>query len=255
MRSESIGFSAHAGANERLRPDQIDPVEIYAAAIDTSDYVSQIAPVVLRHVGSAGHLLDIGAGGGQLGAALNPRHWTAVEPNPNMRARLSRFSPAPHSMACGWDEAPLANSSFDTVLAATMPAIMQEPARFLARCLEWSRAGVVRVVPAHRGPRGLVLAGCLPREWHNEDETPGIDITMAGLKGCLQPQTEYVSWTFSSVTNDLDATAQFLCGRLKWPSDDKRCRDLRDHLSTKAKPVSGGYRLDIPRRSAILVWG
>lgn len=236
-------------------PDQIDPVEIYASAIDTSDYVSRIAPTILGRVGRAGDLLDIGAGGGQLGAALHPGAWTAIEPNSNMRARLARFSPPPVSVACGWHEASLPKASFDTVLAATMPAVMHEPAQFLTRCLEWSRGHVVWVVPAHRGPRGLVLAGCLPGEWHNEDETPGIDITMAALADCPQPEATYVDWTFSAVADDLEETAAFLSTRLKWPPHDKRRAELVRHLSSQARPVSKGYRLDIPRKSAVLAWG
>ena len=68
-----------------------------------------------------------------------------------------------------------------------MPALFDHPEAFLARCLGWARQSVVWVVPAHAGPRGLCFAGCLPREWHGEDETPGIDIVMAELAPPSRP--------------------------------------------------------------------
>jgi hypothetical protein len=256
VRVSSVPGSSRAGDKPSADAfDAIDPVEIYASAIDTSDYVSQLAPAIRSMIGAAGCLLDVGAGGGQLGAALDPSAWTVIEPNANMRARLKRFSPPPKIFAQSWREAKLKAGSFDTVLAATMPAIMQEPSAFLAHCLKWSRGLVIWVVPSHRGPRGLVLAGCLLREWHNEDETPGIEITMAQLAGSPSPRRLDVDWTFSAVTADLGRTANFLCGRLGWSSLDTRRNALLDHLAAQAKSVRGGYRLDIPRKSAVLIWG
>lgn len=233
----------------------VDPVEIYASAIDTSDYTAKLAPAILSMIGGCGRLLDVGAGGGQLGVSLSPSDWTAIEPNANMRARLRRLSPSPQIVADGWASAGIHAGSFDTVLAATMPAVMQEPAPFLAQCLSWSRGHVVWVVPAHRGPRGLVLAGCLPSAWHNEDETPGIELTLAALQRSPPPRTIEVAWTFSAVTDDLAGTADFLCRRLGWDAGDPRRSELHDHLAAQATPVAEGYRLNIPRKSAVLVWG
>src|SRR4051794_7142080 len=102
----------------------IDPLGLYAAAIDTSDYVARLSPVVRRLVPRIGELLDVGAGGGQLGAALQDRAfpWTAIEPSAAMRARLARLARPPYLIATGWHEAKVSALSHDTVLAATMPA-------------------------------------------------------------------------------------------------------------------------------------
>jgi len=51
-------------------------------------------------------------------------------------------------------------------------------------------AGVLITVqgaPSFGGPRGLCFAGCLPPQWHREDETPGIDIVMRGLAPSSRP--------------------------------------------------------------------
>ncbi len=236
----------------------IDPLELYAAAIDSSDYVARLVPPVRRLVPEVGCLLDVGAGGGQLGAALQHRalSWTAIEPSPTMRARLARLPAAPYIVPAGWEEADVAGSAHDTVLAATMPALFDEPERFLARCRIWARRTVVWIVPAHAGPKGLCFAGCLPSQWHGEDETPGLDIVMRGLGPASRPDAmAFAEWTFSGVVPDLPKLSAYLADRLGWSEVDERRAALGAHLAAQAVPDAGGVRLNIPRKSAVLVWG
>jgi hypothetical protein len=165
-----------------------------------------------------------------------------------------RLAHPPQVIAAGWQQAEVAHRH-DTVLAATMPAFFDHPEAFLARCRDWART-VVWVVPAHAGPKGLCFAGCLLPEWHREDETPGIDITMRGLApSSYPPHVAFTDWTFTGVVPDLSELSAFLAGRLGWsPSDDRRAQ-MTAHLARQAKRTGSGYRLDIPRRSAVLVWG
>ena len=177
----------------------IDPIELYAAAIDTSDFVARVAPLIHRGVGDIGDLLDIGAGGGQLGCALRAPHrrWTAIEPASNMRARLAQLEDPPHLIAEGWEASDVPFDGHDTVLAANIAAPLEEPNAFLQRCRAWARRSVVWVVPAQHGPHGMCFAGCLPAAWHGEDETPGIDVVLRGLAPSAQPHSiAFVEWTF-----------------------------------------------------------
>lgn len=236
----------------------LEPLELYASAIDTSDYVARVAPLVRQFVPEIGRLLDVGAGGGQLGAALQQRPWpwTAIEPSPVMRARLAKLHVPPTILASGWADAEVPSGTHDTVLAATMPALFEAPEAFLARCRDWARRVVVWIVPAHRGPRGLCFAGCLPTEWHGEDETPGLDITLGGLRTDSRPdKIAFVDWTFSGVVEDLPRLASYLADRLGWPVTDARRPRLTQHLERHTKPDAFGARLDISRKSAVLVWG
>jgi SAM-dependent methyltransferase len=252
---------------EKLLPEQaaadalFDPLELYAAAIDASDYVAALAPLIRQTASEIGDLLDVGAGGGQLGAALAAPHarFTAIEPSSTMRARLLRLPNPPAVLACGWEEAAIADASHDTVLAATMPAVMEQAAEFLPRCRRWARRQVVWVVPAHHGPRGLCFAGCLPSAWHGEDETPGLDTTLRNLRPADRPHAmQFVDWTFTGVVADVSKLASFLAGRLGWPPHDARRAQLHAHLvaqmKPRAKPRDGAVCLEIPRRSAVLVW-
>lgn len=236
----------------------VDPLELYASAIDTSDYVARLVPAVRRLVPRIGQLLDVGAGGGQLGAALQDRAcpWTAIEPSAAMQARLARLASPPRLIAAGWHDAELRPASHDTVLAATMPALFDRPDVFLARCLDWARRHVVWVVPAHAGPRGLCFAGCLPSRWHGEDETPGIEIVLGGLAPASRPhEVAFVDWTFSGVVTDLPGLAAYLAHRLGWAADDARRSELAAHLAAQALPDAAGVRLNIARKSALLAWG
>lgn len=250
-----MSSSSHDPANRRR---EIDPLALYASAIDTSDYVAKIAPLIRRRVPETGDLLDIGAGGGQLGAALRDpaQRWTAIEPSPFMQSRLAALHPPPRVVAAGWPTADVGFDAHDTVLAATMPATMDEPETFLARCRSWARRTVVWVVPAHAGPRGLCFAGCLPLEWHGEDETPGVEVTLRGLSPGSRPRhVEFVDWIFTGIVADLDELAGYLATRLGWPAADDRRARLVAHLAAQAKREAAGFRLDISRKSAVLVWG
>lgn len=262
----SILFGSGAertGPNVALGPTQesagrspaIDPVELYAAGIDSSDYVARVGPLIRQGVRDIGDLLDIGAGGGQLGHALRApnRLWTAIEPSSNMRARLARLSAPPRVIAEGWEAADLPVSGHDTVLAANIAAPLQEPNAFLARCLGWSRRSVIWVVPAQHGPHGLCFAGCLPAAWHGEDETPGVDLVLRSLAPSAQPHSVAVAeWTFCGIVADVAKLATYLADRLGWPKS--RRSEMAAHLARQAKPDPRGYRLEIPRKSAALVW-
>lgn len=239
------------------RPD-IDPIELYAGGIDTSDYAARVAPLVRRALPDIGDLLDIGAGGGQLGNALRDpqRKWTAIEPSSNMRARLARFANAPALIASGWENAAVPDGDHDTVLGANIPAPLQQSEQFLARCRGWSRRNVVWVVPAQAGPRGLCLAGCLPATWHGEDETPGVELVLRALPKALHPHSiEFAEWTFSAVIPDIEWIAAYLADRLGWAAKDARRDQLAAHLAMQAAPDPKGHRLDVFRKSAVLVWG
>lgn len=236
----------------------IDPLELYAAAIDSSDYVSRVAPLIRQAVHPIGGLLDIGAGGGQLGNAVRDRgqRWTAVEPSATMRARLARFADRPTMIPEGWESADLEDQNHDTVLAASVGASLTSTNEFLSYCRTLARRTVVWVVHAQKGPHGLIFAGCLPAEWHCEDETPGIDIVRRNLAPEAQPDiTHVVEWTFSAIVDDSREIAIYLADRLGWASSDPRRPQMVDHLAHAAKPDPVGYRLEIPRKSAILVWG
>ena len=117
----------------------------------------------------------------------------------------------------------------------------------------WARRTVIWVVPAQHGTRGMCFAGCLPASWHGEDETPGVDVVLRALAPSSQPHSVAVGeWTFSGIVADVAELANYLADRLGWP--DSRRPDMSAHLARQAKPDAGGYRLDIPRRSAVLVW-
>lgn len=249
--------AAPAEAESRLGDAAIDPLELYAGGIDGSDYVARVAPLIRAAVPRIGDLLDIGAGGGQLGQALRDpaAAWTAVEPAPAMRRRLGALVPPPALHPVGWREAILPENCADTVLAANMPAPLTGATEFLARCRLWARRAIVWLVPAQNGPRGLCLAGCLPREWHGEDEIPGIDLVLASLRPADRPAiAARADWTFSAVTPDLPRLAAYLCDRLAWSPDDPRRPALHRRLAEQAVAVPGGHRLSVPRSSAILVW-
>ena len=92
--------------------------------------------------------------------------------------------------------------------------------------------------------------------WHGEDETPGIDIVLRGLQPSSKPQEiSFAAWTFAGVVSDLDELGNYLADRLGWPAADDRRARLVAHLEAQAKREAAGFRLEISRKSAVLVWG
>jgi hypothetical protein len=53
---------------------------------------------------------------------------------------------------------------------------------------------------------------------------------------------------------NLPRLASYLADRLGWPPTDERRPRLLAHLAAQAKPDAAGLRLDIARKSAVLVW-
>ena len=114
---------------------------------------------------------------------------------------------------------------------------------------------IVWIVPAHEGPRGLCFAGCLPAAWHREDQTPGLEIVLRGLSTRSRPhEIALADWTFCGVVPDLLRLADYLAARLGWSRSDARRARLFERLRGQAKPGPGGSRLEIARKSAVLVW-
>lgn len=240
----------------RSNAGSLDPLALYASAIDNSDYASRVAPLIQRLTSEIGDLVDVGAGGGQLGASLLGRksRWTVIEPSPVMRARLALRAERPRIIPLDWDDERIVCEPADTALAATMPGYFHDPLGFLARCRQWARRQVVWVVPAQPAPKGLILAACLPRDWHREDETPGIDLVLPKLGTDLPDRSDVTDWTFSLDLPDIAAFAAFQADRLGWTPDNPRRPQLVDHLHKQAVPTPAGFRLSCHRRSAILVW-
>lgn len=240
-------------------PVRFDPLELYASGIDQSDYAARVARVIAAGTLPANDLLDVGAGGGQLGSALRGlglNRWIALEPAPSMRARLRRLRRVPDRLiATGWEAVRGTDPRCDLVLAANVAAPLTQTQRFLDFSRAHARRDVVWVVPAQAGPRGLCLAGCLPQAWHGEDETPGVDLVLASLPETDRPHSiDCIDWTFRLCVDDLPALAHYLADRLDWPRRDGRRRELLSHLAAQGRAIPEGVELSVAKRSAILHW-
>jgi hypothetical protein len=53
---------------------------------------------------------------------------------------------------------------------------------------------------------------------------------------------------------DIAELAAYLADRLGWPADDPRRPLMAGHLARQASRQGTAFRLDIARRSAVLIW-
>ena len=82
------------------------------------------------------------------------------------------------------------------------------------------------------------------------------DIVLRGLSPSSKPQEiSFAAWTFAGVVQDLDELGNYLADRLGWPVSDDRRAQMVAHLALQAKREAAGFRLEISRTSAVLVWG
>ena len=143
----------------------------------------------------------------------------------------------------------------DTVLAATMPAFLETPG--FPRPLPGLDATQSRLDRAGAGGAARALHGWLPAlgvAWRGRN--PGVDIVLRGLSSSEQPDDiAFADWTFTAVVPDIAALATYLADRLDWPAADARRLQMAAHLAAQAKRGPAGDRLEITRKSAVLVWG
>jgi hypothetical protein len=247
-----------AASPSTLHPGLASPLVLYAQGIDRSDYVAAVAAKLRDVTGEVASLLDIGAGAGQLGAALcgSFSSWVALEPDPEMRERLGCLrAPQPTIVAAGWEE--LATSDIephDVSLAANIGAPLTDTGRFYKVLRPLSRRAMVWIVPAQHGPRGMCLAACLDPSWHGEDMRPGHETVLTALGTDAPNHIAFSDWTFRGHFPSLAyAEAHFLRG-LKWLSTDPRIPDLRARIASQAHLCDDGVMLLAPKKSAILIW-
>jgi len=236
----------------------LDSMAIYAEGIDTSDYVVKVTPIIQSKLGCIGDLLDVGAGGGQLGAALATSHkrWVAIEPDAYMGRRLATYASCSKVIASGWEQVTgLANNSFDTVLAANMIAPQAAASQFLAFCRSYSKHAIVWIVPSQRGPKKICLTGCLLTKWLPDETETGYERVMSQLVESEYPSyTQAVDWTFTYITKDLVQLTNHLANNLGWDAADPRRAEAYQHLLQQAEPHQLSYVLKEPKQSTMLVW-
>ncbi len=226
----------------------IDPIVLWASAIDVSNFVATVVPAIRSCVAPTGSVLDVGAGGGQLGAALAGRSpWTAIEPCPRMRRRLRAL------IDTSWESA--TPDVHRTVLAANLPFRSGDAERFLERCRAWSSAAIVWIVPVIGGPRSVLLPGCLPAEWRHDAGHAATDAELTTLVRELAPrQIVYADWTLTLRVPAIEPLARYIGTEFNWTRPDRRRRLLVEYLLARATTIAGGVQFDIPQRSAIAIW-
>ncbi|UYZ83137.1 hypothetical protein MTZ49_11060 [Entomomonas sp. E2T0] len=237
---------------------QLNPMAIYAEGVDSSDYIDSVAPLIIQTLVNIGDLLDVGAGGGQLGSSLQAQnnHWVAIEPDPYMCDRLHSYPNCTRVIPTGWKEVHnLSSQSFDTVLAANMIAPQADAINFLERCRSWTRNAIVWIVPSQRGPKGLCLSGCLPNEWVQEGNETGYERVMSQLSESDYPNhTLTVDWTFTYITRDIDIVATHMANQLGWDINDTRRLAMGEHLYSNSIQDGLDFYLKVPKQSTILIW-
>ena len=232
----------------------------YLRAIQRSDYEALVGGALRDLLGPVDSLLDVGAGGGQPGAALlaPDARWTAVEPNALLARHLARRPERPRVLRCRWQAMPPAVSRqrHDVVLAANMPGPLGNPVAFLRALRPVAREAIAWVVPAQAGPRRNCLAGFVPADLHSEREEPAVHGVLRALEGAgLGPDSvQHVSWNFQARFATRDSAQQHLEQHFNPTGCRRRRHRIHARLARLPRETGGGVTLTVPKQSACLVW-
>ena len=119
----------------------------------------------------------------------------------------------------------------------------------------WARRTWSWVVPAHAGPARPLLRRLPAERMASRRRDAGHRPRAGEPRASSRPdEIAFADWTFSGVVQDLPQLSAYLADRLGWPPTDERRPQLLAHLEAQAKPDAAGLRLDIARKSAVLVW-
>lgn len=250
-----------AQAGNAIWPDRA--ARFYAGALDRSDYTAAAATALRGLLGTPDSLLDIGAGDGQPVAAWLPAtsHWTALEPNRYLRARLGRLARTTHPLlrplAAPWEALPgLGLQRHAVALAANTAGPQSVPHPLLALMRSQATSAVAWIVPSQRGPRRWCLSGALPATLHGEDERPAVSLVLERLGVAARPdRSGEFSWTFRARFPDAAAAHAHCAAQLALAPDAACHAVLAAHLESVLAPLpEGGVELAAPKLSTVLVW-
>lgn len=222
---------ATSSSTPRPRPDGVSEGDLYAAEPAGADYLDRVGGLIRRYVPDVGAVRCL-AGPPDLAEALDGTGTSAAS------SRAGR-GPCDTVLVCGRD----------------WPAA---PTPFLGRCVAAARRAVVWVVAADDGKAALgpTLAGCLPLRWlaDQRDGPMGVEVVLGALPN--GPHPHFISgtaWTMELVVSDVGRMADEAARRLGWREPERR-EAVRAHFAGMARPDPLGWRLDVARRTAVIVW-
>jgi len=224
-----------------------------------SDYRERLIPAIRAAVGEATSLVDVGAGTGEVGAALiGPAGlWIAVEPNAFMARRIA------HAMAMRagpgyilretWSELAARDRLLgEVVLCAHVPGQCEDVAGCWRATARHARRALCWVVSAEAGPRRHALSTVLPPEGC---ETPGHALVIAATRALAPaPQVTLIDWTSRYAFADQEEAERFFVEHDPSLAEPRRRRALGRRLFTQGRSAADGFLVAAPRQSAVLTW-
>jgi len=235
----------------------------YARGQQHSDYVERLGPAIRRGVGRPTSLIDLGAGTGDLGAAIIPQgaRWLAVEPNGFMAERLRQRMQAhdlsePVVITQPWEDLGEHNlPPAEVVLAANLPGMTEDPVTLWQVCTRLATRHVCWVCGAEIEPSLGCLSGFLPPVLRDPRRTYGYDFLLRHLRDIAPtPEIRFVTWTWRQVFPDFAAAYLHCAGLTADIADPAQQRRLEDHLRQHLVPGEHGLMAESPRQSAVCTW-
>ena len=227
-----------------------------------SDDVHHLGRALRRRLRGCRSLIDVGAGGGALGASIIPRggSWRGIEPNARLAEQLAATMLAHNCQSQVirqlWEDIdPHLLPQAEVVLAARVPGIDNDPLAAWRWCSTLATRAVAWVISATPPTGGLGLGAFLPAWLRDPRELISVDAVLAPLAGTAPtPHLSLVDWTWREHFVDYATAYTAFALRIAHPSDSRQLAALDVHLRGALTRTTDGFIASVPRRSAVCVF-
>lgn len=257
-RKIGLGMSAQSG--EEFWGEQ--KARWYGEGLRYSDYADKVVGVIRPVIKGCSSLLDVGAGCGALCIPLarDLKRVVALDSSPAMLDELrkeARWAGAGNieTELAAWDEAEDRLGVFDVVLAASVPGVLDEPARGVARLERHARRFVFLVLGTPKNSEKFYFRELWPMIFGTElpAKRDYFDAYDALYRIGIYANVEIVEYDFDQPFRDLGEAVVFWKDHMGLTGEE-RDATLREFLSERLERSGDLLWARVPKQSAVIWW-
>ena len=232
----------------------------YSQALGYSSYPRNTMRRLLPRLGGIKSVLDVGAGVGALSIPLAKvvKRVTALEPSQAMinilkrrikRGKINNIT----VIEAGWGQVPL--PCHDAVLAASVPIVLKDAASFISQAEKVARVAVFVILGVHQERNKFMFDELYPLLFGKEYPEKGdcLDFYSTLHKMGIYADVDIYDYRFDQRFKDLDEAVDFWKEHMGLKTNEHDTI-LKDFLSRRLKIITGGYLLEIKKKSALISW-
>ena len=234
----------------------------YSEGLRHSDYAAKVTGVIRPHTKNCSSLLDIGAGCGALCIPLAPSFERVVALDSSsamlneLRVEAGRVGASNVEIEqASWDEAEERIGSFDVVLVANVPGVLDDPVASIPILERHARRFVFLVLGTPKNSDKFYFRELWPMIFGSAPPAKRdyFDAYSALHRTGIYASVDIVDYNFDQPFRDLDEAVAFWKDHMRIESAE-RDETLREFLAGKLERSGERLWARVPRQSAVIRW-